>query len=58
MKKFFSNLSLIIILASCSNTTDMETGEIKTLQLVKRAFSSSNKPEQFIDAKKSITRAN
>ena len=34
----------------------METGEIKTLQLVKRAFSSSNKPEQFIEAKILITR--
>ena len=56
MIKFFANLSLIVILASCSNTTELETGEIRTLQLLKKSFDNSNKPKQFIDARNLINR--
>ena len=56
MKKVLASLTLVIILVSCSNTTDLETGEIRTLQLLKKAFDSSNKPKQFIDARKLISR--
>ncbi len=56
MNKFIARLSLIMIIASCSNTTDMETGEIRTLQLLKKAFEDSNKPKQFIDARNLINR--
>ena len=34
----------------------METGEIRTLQLLKKAFDSSNKPKRFIDARNLINR--
>ena len=34
----------------------METGEIQTLQLIKKAFDSSNKPKRFIDARNLINR--
>ncbi len=56
MNKFLASLTLIIILGSCSNTTDMKTGEIKTLQLLKKAFDSSNKPKRFMDARNLISR--
>ena len=56
MNKFLASLTFIIIFASCSNNTDMETGEIRTLQLLKKAFDSSNKPKQFIDARDLINR--
>ena len=56
MNKFFSSLCLIVILASCSNAPETETGEIRTLQLLKKAFDNSNKPKQFIDARNLINR--
>ena len=56
MNKFLASLIFIVIFASCSNNTDMETGEIRTLQLLKKAFDSSNKPKRFIDARNLINR--
>ena len=56
MRKFFASLALILILASCSNAPETETGEIRTLQLLKKAFDSSNKPKKFIDARNLINR--
>ena len=56
MNKFLASFTFIIILVSCSNTTDMETGEIRTLQLLKKAFDSSNQYNRFIDARNLISR--
>ena len=56
MSRFFILLSCILTLASCSNAPETETGEIRTLQLLKKAFDSSNKPMQFIDARNLINR--
>ena len=56
MKKFSAILSLIVILSSCSNTTDLGSGEIKTLQYLKKAFDNSNKNKRFIDARNLISR--
>ena len=56
MNKFFASLALILILASCSNAPETETGEIRTLQLLKKAFDSSNKPKRFMDARNLINR--
>ena len=56
MNKFLATFSLIVILVSCSNTSDFETGEIKTLQLIKKAFEDSRNPKQFIDARNLIDR--
>ena len=56
MNKFLVNLTLIFILASCSNAPETESGEIRTLQLLKKAFDSSNKPKQFMDARNLINR--
>lgn len=56
MNKFFARLSLILILTSCSNAPETETGEIRTLQLLKKAFHSSTKPKRFMDARNLINR--
>ena len=56
MNKFLVSLALIFILSSCSNAPETETGEIRTLQLLKKAFDSSNKPKRFIDARNLINR--
>ncbi len=56
MNNFLKSLAFILILASCSNAPEMETGEIRTLQLLKKAFEGSNKPKQFINARNLINR--
>ena len=56
MNKFLTSLALILILASCSNAPETETGEIRTLQLLKKAFDSSNKSKRFMDARNLINR--
>ena len=56
MSRFFIWLFCILIFASCSNAPETETGEIRTLQLLKKAFVSSDKPKQFVDARNLINR--
>ena len=56
MKKCLISLILISIVASCSNTPELETGEIKALQLMKKAFNEPSKPQQFIDARLLLNR--
>ena len=56
MNKFLVSLALIFILSSCSNAPETETGEIRTLQLLKKSFDSLNKPKRFIDARNLINR--
>ena len=56
MNNLLTSLTLVILLASCSNAPEMETGEIKTLQLLKQIFDDSNKPKQFIDARNLLSR--
>ena len=56
MSKFFASLTLVLILASCSNAPETETGEIRTLKLLKKVFDTSSKSKQFIDARNLINR--
>ncbi len=56
MKIFLISLILILTLASCANTPEIETGEIRTLQLLKQAFESSNKSKHFVDARTLLSR--
>ena len=56
MNKFLASLTLIVILSSCSNAPETETGEIRLLKLIKAAFEDSTNPKQFIDARKLINR--
>ena len=45
-----------LTLISCTNTPELETGEIKTLALLGQAFEHLNKPKRFIDARFLLTR--
>lgn len=56
MKIFIVNLLLILLLASCSNTPELETGEIKTFQIIKKVINQSNQEKIFVDAKKLLSR--
>lgn len=56
MKKFLFNLALIIALISCSNEPEMETGEIRTLQLLKSALAKSDGSKRFINARNVLSR--
>lgn len=57
MKNILASLSFMILLVACSNSTELETGEIQTLKLIKEAFDSSKGSKQFIDARNLINRA-
>ena len=55
--KFFSvNLTLILILVSCSNAPEMETGEIKTWKLLRQTLEQSSNSKQFIDSRNLLSR--
>ena len=49
-------LVLFFTLIGCSNTFERETGEIKTLSLLKQAFTENKSKGQFLDARKLISR--
>lgn len=56
VKLFFVSLSIVIICSGCSNSPNMENGEIRTIQLLKDAFYQSNQSKRFIDARTLISR--
>ena len=56
VNKFLLIFTLVSILASCSNTPELETGEIKTLAILKQAFEQSNQLKKFIDARLLLNR--
>ena len=56
MNKYLTLCALISVVCSCSNTPELETGEIKTLQMLKDAFSQSKNSNVFIDAKNLLSR--
>tara|TARA_Y100000766_G_C18845971_1_gene575687 strand:+ start:553 stop:1224 length:672 start_codon:yes stop_codon:yes gene_type:complete len=56
MKILLVHLALILTLTSCSNTSELETGEIKTLQLLKQVFEQPNSSKIFIDSRDILSR--
>ena len=56
VKVFLSTLGLILVLTACSNTPELETGEIKTLKMITNAIDQIDRPQSFVDSKKLITR--
>ena len=56
MTRFVFISVLISILASCSNAPELETGEIKILEIFDRALKQSNQSKQFIDARFLLSR--
>ena len=56
VNKLLKTFASILLLASCSNTSELETGEIETLQLLIKTFNQSNNSKVFIDSKKLLNR--
>ena len=56
MNRFLLCFIVALTIASCSNSPELETGEIKTLTLIKQSFQKSKKPSQFIDAQILLSR--
>ena len=56
MKKILLISVLISILVCCSSTSELETGEMKTLSILGQALKQSNKPKGFFDSRSLLTR--
>ena len=56
MNKFLIIPILISMLTSCSNTPEMETGEIKSLAILSQAIKQSNNTKRFVNSKSLLTR--
>ena len=56
MTKFLIYLIFIFSISACSNTPDLETGEIKSLQLLKDALFKKNNQKTFMDARMLLSR--
>ena len=56
MKKIIAKLVFILVAASCSNTPELETGDIKAVMLLKDAFDKSKNDKGFVDARNLLTR--
>ena len=56
MIKFFSIIILLFLATSCINTDELETGEIKTLLLLKEVISKPKKPKSFLDSRLLLSR--
>ena len=56
MRNFLVTFLLFLTLACCSNSPELETGEIKTLQLLKQSFEQYNDQKIFIDARNLLSR--
>ena len=56
MNKLLVNLFIVPILAACSNTPELQTGEIKALEMLAQAFPSSNQNNKFVDARLLLNR--
>ena len=56
IKKFLAKLAVIFALTSCTNTPDLETGEIQTFQMIKNAFEQQKHSKGFVDARTLLSR--
>lgn len=57
VKKTLLATLIILLFSNCSNSPDLETGEIKTYQLIKTALSQKNNSIKSIDSRNLISRA-
>ena len=57
MIKYFAPYAIIFLFSACSNTPELETGEIKTLKWFSEALDQSQNSNLFIDAKTLLTRS-
>ncbi len=56
VRKFFEGFVLVLAVASCSNTPELESGEIDAVQLLSQAFSKLDQSSTFIDSRNLLSR--
>ena len=56
MKNILIFIIITLLCVGCSNSPEIETGEIKTVQVLKEALSNRQSQDIFIDARKLLTR--
>ena len=56
MKNYILSLMLVLTFVSCSNSTDMETGEIKVLQMLKQSFEEQRDLKVFVNSRDLLNR--
>ena len=49
-------IAFFLFLIACSNSYELETGEIRTFKVIKESLEQANKQKQFVSAKKLISR--
>lgn len=57
MIRYFAIFVILVGLTSCSNAPELETGEIKILQLLRDALLQSQNKKSFIDSRNLISRS-
>lgn len=56
MKKLSAKFLLLLILAACTNTPDLETGEIKVLNLLRDVIDQPRNKKIFVDSRNLLSR--
>lgn len=56
MSNLLLRFAVIFLLTACANTTELETGAIKTLQMLKNVIDQSKNQKMFVDARKLLSR--
>ena len=56
MKKLFAKLLFLFVMAACTHTPDLETGEIKVLSLLKDVIDQPRKKKIFVDSRNLLSR--
>lgn len=56
VRKFLVSTFLFLVISNCTNSPELETGEIKTIQLFKDILTRKDNPTTFIESKKILSR--
>ena len=56
MKNLLANILLFLTIAACTNSPELETGEIKTIKLFQQTLKQLDTPKLFVDARKLLSR--
>ncbi|MDA9666178.1 YjbF family lipoprotein [bacterium] len=56
MIRLLSAIATLFLISACSNSPELETGEIRTLSLIRQAINEPKNPRFSVDVKKIITR--
>ena len=56
VRKFFESFLFILVMASCSNTPELESGEINAIKLLRQALSKTDQSSTFVDSRNLLSR--